>query len=60
MTKSSSRSGSWAAGKTHGHVLVGAATSEVVGERERIARDAAASVQSAIKGGVVPAAVLWN
>lgn len=41
-------------GKPMATVLVGAATSEVVGERERIARDAAASVQSAIKGGVVP------
>ena len=35
-------------------VLVGAATPEVVGERERIAKDAASSVQAAIKGGVVP------
>lgn len=35
-------------------VLVGATTAEVVGERERIAKDAAASVQSAIEGGVVP------
>ncbi len=41
-------------GKPMATVLVGAATSEVVGERERIARDAAASVQSAIRGGVVP------
>lgn len=41
-------------GKPMATVLVGAATSEVVGERERIAKDAAASVQSAIKGGVVP------
>jgi chaperonin GroEL (HSP60 family) len=41
-------------GKPMATVLVGAATAEVVGERERIARDAAASVQSAIKGGVVP------
>lgn len=42
------------AGKPMATVLVGAATAEVVGERERIARDAAASVQSAITGGVVP------
>jgi len=41
-------------GKPMATVLVGAATSEVVGERERIAKDAAASIQSAIKGGVVP------
>ncbi len=41
-------------GKPMATVLVGAATSEVVGERERIARDAAASVQAAIIGGVVP------
>jgi len=41
-------------GKPMATVLVGAATSEVVGERERIAKDAASSVQSAVKGGVVP------
>ncbi|AEF94727.1 chaperonin Cpn60/TCP-1 [Desulfotomaculum nigrificans CO-1-SRB] len=41
-------------GKPMATVLVGAATEEVVGERERIARDAASSVQAAIKGGVVP------
>lgn len=35
-------------------ILVGAATEEVVDERERIARDAAAAVQAAVKGGVVP------
>ncbi|NLV16199.1 MAG: chaperonin [Syntrophomonadaceae bacterium] len=35
-------------------ILVGAATSEVVEERERMARDAAAAVQAALKGGVVP------
>lgn len=34
-------------------ILVGAATAEVVGERGRIASDAAASVQAAIKGGIV-------
>ncbi|MGQ9532809.1 MAG: TCP-1/cpn60 chaperonin family protein [Desulfotomaculales bacterium] len=41
-------------GKPMATVLVGAATAEVVGERERIARDAAAAVQAALKGGVVP------
>ena len=41
-------------GKPMATILVGAATEEVVGERERIAQDAAASVQAAIKGGVVP------
>ncbi|CCO07887.1 TCP-1/cpn60 chaperonin family protein [Desulforamulus hydrothermalis] len=41
-------------GKPMATVLVGAATQEVVGERERIARDAASSVQAAVKGGVVP------
>lgn len=35
-------------------ILVGAATEEVLGERERIARDAAAAVQAAVRGGVVP------
>lgn len=35
-------------------ILVSASTQEVVGERERIAKDAAASVQAAIKGGLVP------
>lgn len=35
-------------------VLLGAATTEVVDERERMARDAAAAVQAALKGGVVP------
>lgn len=40
-------------GKSMATILVGAATTEVVGERERIAKDAAASVQAAIKGGVV-------
>lgn len=41
-------------GKPMATILVGAATEEVVGERERIAKDAASSVQAAIKGGVVP------
>jgi chaperonin GroEL (HSP60 family) len=35
-------------------ILVGASTAEVVGERARIARDAAASVQAALRGGVLP------
>lgn len=35
-------------------ILVGASTGAVVGERERIARDAASAVQAAIRGGVVP------
>jgi chaperonin GroEL (HSP60 family) len=41
-------------GKPMATILVGAATEEVVGERERIAKDAAASVQAAIKSGIVP------
>jgi chaperonin GroEL (HSP60 family) len=41
-------------GKPMATILVGAATTEVVGERERIAKDAAASVQAALRGGVVP------
>ncbi len=41
-------------GKPMATVLVGAATEEVVGERERIAKDAAGAVQAAIRGGVVP------
>jgi chaperonin GroEL (HSP60 family) len=40
-------------GKAQATVLVGASTEEVVGERERIASDAAAAVQAAVKGGVV-------
>jgi Chaperonin GroEL (HSP60 family) len=35
-------------------IIVGAYTKEVVGERERIARDAASAVQAAWHGGVVP------
>ncbi|MEL7567955.1 MAG: TCP-1/cpn60 chaperonin family protein [Dehalobacterium sp.] len=35
-------------------IQVGAATDEVVGERARIAKDAAASVQVAVQGGVLP------
>lgn len=41
-------------GKPIATVLVGASTGEIVEERERIAKDAAASVQAAIKGGYVP------
>ena len=41
-------------GQPKASVLVGASTEEVVGERERIAKDAAAAVQAAVKGGVVP------
>ena len=39
-------------GKAQATVLVGASTAEVVGERERIAKDAAAAVQAAVKGGI--------
>ncbi len=42
------------AGNPRATVVVGAATRELVGERERIARDAAAAVQAAVRGGVVP------
>lgn len=41
-------------GKKQATILVGAATEEVVGERERIARDAASAVQAAVKGGILP------
>jgi chaperonin GroEL (HSP60 family) len=41
-------------GKPCATVLVGAATEEVLGERERIAKDAASAVQAALNGGVVP------
>lgn len=41
-------------GKPLATILVGASTEEVVGERSRIARDAASSVQAAVRGGVVP------
>lgn len=41
------------AGKPMATVLVGASTEEIVGERERIAKDAAASVQAAIQHGLV-------
>lgn len=35
-------------------VLVGGSTAEVVGERARIARDAASAVQAAVRGGYLP------
>jgi len=41
-------------GQPKASVLVGASTEEVVGEKERIAKDAAAAVQAAVKGGIVP------
>lgn len=41
-------------GKPMATILVGAATEEVVGERERITKDAASSVQATVKGGYVP------
>lgn len=42
------------AGKPMATILVGAATAEVVGERERIAKDAASSVQAAVRSGYLP------
>ena len=42
------------AGRPMATILIGAATGEVVDERERIARDAAGAVQAALRGGVVP------
>lgn len=39
--------------KSQATILVGASTEEVVGERERIAKDAASAVQAAVKGGVL-------
>lgn len=41
-------------GKPMATILVGAATEEVVGERERIAKDSAAALQAAVRGGIVP------
>ncbi|MEA1960344.1 MAG: TCP-1/cpn60 chaperonin family protein [Bacillota bacterium] len=41
-------------GEPHATILIGAATEEVVDERERIAFDAASAVQAALKNGVVP------
>ncbi|QNB46162.1 chaperonin [Thermanaerosceptrum fracticalcis] len=42
------------AGKAEATILVGASTEEVVGERERIAKDAASAIQAAVRGGIVP------
>lgn len=41
-------------GKPLATILVGAATEEVLEERERIAKDAASAVQAAVQGGIVP------
>jgi chaperonin GroEL (HSP60 family) len=41
-------------GKPMATILVGSATDEVVGERERIAKDAASAIQAAVKGGIIP------
>lgn len=41
-------------GKPMATIVVGAATQEIVGERERITKDAASSVQAAVKAGYVP------
>ncbi|MDQ1912893.1 TCP-1/cpn60 chaperonin family protein [Paenibacillus sp. GD4] len=41
-------------GRAQVTIVVGASTSEIVGERLRIARDAASSVQAALRGGVLP------
>ncbi|MMZ52215.1 60 kDa chaperonin [compost metagenome] len=35
-------------------MIIGASTSEVVGERERIAKDAASAVQASLRGGYLP------
>jgi chaperonin GroEL (HSP60 family) len=51
------------AGQGLATIVVGAATMEVVDERLRIARDAASSVQAAVRGGIVPgggAIELWT
>lgn len=41
-------------GRGHVSIVVGASTAEVIGERLRIARDAASAVQAALRGGVLP------
>lgn len=41
-------------GKPAATMLIGAATKEVAGERERIAKDAASAVQATLKGGYLP------
>lgn len=42
------------AGKPMATILVGASTGEIVDERERIAKDAASSVQATVRSGYVP------
>lgn len=41
-------------GKTVATIVVGAATREIVGERKRMAKDAASAAQAALNGGLVP------
>ncbi|MBO8159156.1 TCP-1/cpn60 chaperonin family protein [Thermosyntropha sp.] len=41
-------------GENQATIIIGASTEEVAEEKERIAKDAAASLQAALKGGVVP------
>lgn len=41
-------------GRPMATMVVGASTSDVVEERERIAHDAASAVQAAVRGGIVP------
>lgn len=41
-------------GKPMAAIVVGAATGDVAGERDRIAQDAVSAVQAAVRGGVVP------
>ncbi|MGF7032029.1 chaperonin GroEL (HSP60 family) [Paenibacillus mucilaginosus] len=41
-------------GRAQVTIVVGASTSEVIGERLRIAKDAASSVQAALRGGCLP------
>jgi archaeal chaperonin len=41
-------------GKPFATIVIGAATEEVVEERERICKDAASAVQAAVQGGFVP------
>ncbi len=43
-------------GENFATIMIGAPTEEIVDERERIARDAAAAVQAALQKGVVPGA----
>jgi chaperonin GroEL (HSP60 family) len=43
-------------GENAATIMIGAATEELVEERERIARDAAAAVQAALQKGIVPGA----